>query len=89
MMIKRTELIKTALNTLNPVDLMIEDESADHLGHSGAKSGGGHFAISITSPLFVGKTRVQRHQMIYKALGTLMQSDIHAITIIAKTPSEV
>ncbi len=84
----RLELIRTALAVLHPDHLSIQDESYLHEGHAGAKSGG-HFIISITSALFEGKTSVQRHQMIYRALGDLLKTDIHAVSIQAKSPSDL
>jgi BolA protein len=86
---ERVNLIRTALQKLNPSELTIDDESQEHVGHAGARSGGGHFAISIVSNAFVGKSAVQRHQMIYEALGDLMKHEIHAIRIQAKIPEEI
>ena len=82
------DLIRTALLTLQPSALTIKDESHLHAGHASAKSSGGHFAVHIISPAFSGKTAVQRHQMVYNALGDLMQTEIHAVSINAKTPDE-
>ncbi len=84
----RTDLIQTALSSLQPTYINIEDQSQQHANHAGAKSGGGHFTVTIISPLFQGKSSVQRHQMIYQALGDLMKTDIHAVSITAKTPAE-
>jgi BolA protein len=84
----RISLIKAALQSLQPTVLTLDDQSAQHAGHAGAQSGGGHFALTIVSNAFEGKTAVRRHQMIYEALGDLMQQDIHAISINAKTPNE-
>jgi BolA protein len=84
----RIELIKTALQRLEPSMLAVDDQSDKHAGHAGAQSGGGHFALTIVSNAFEGKTAVRRHQMIYEALGDLMKQDIHAISINAKTPNE-
>ncbi len=84
----RVTLIREALATLKPSDLNIQDNSYQHAGHEGAKSGGGHFSVQITSPLFTGKSSVQRHQMVYAALGNLMHSEIHAVSIAAKAPDE-
>ena len=86
--INRIELIKTALSVLHPTHLSLEDKSAAHAGHPGAKSGGGHYNLVIESKEFEGKSAIQRHQMIYSALGELMKTDIHAISISAKTPTE-
>jgi BolA protein len=84
----RLDLIRNALSVLSPLELDIQDESSLHEGHAGAKVGG-HFVISLTSALFEGKTSVKRHQMIYTALGNLLKTDIHAISIQAKAPSEL
>jgi BolA protein len=84
----RIELIKAALGSLKPTVLSLEDQSAQHAGHVGAQKGGGHFALTIVSDAFEGKTAVRRHQMIYEALGDLLKQDIHAISINAKTPNE-
>lgn len=81
-------LIKTALQSLQPTVLAVDDQSYMHRGHAGAQSGGGHFTLTIVSDAFAGKTAVRRHQMIYEALGDLMRQDIHAISINAKTPKE-
>jgi BolA protein len=48
----------------------------------------GHFAVYVVSPAFAGLPRVQRHRVIYDALGDLMKSDIHALKIEALTPGE-
>lgn len=73
---------------LAPEQLEIIDHSAKHAGHAGAQSGGGHYFVTIVSSAFEGKTLVQRHQLIYKALGDLMKQEIHALGINALTPSE-
>lgn len=84
----RLNLIRSALAALQPSSLTVHDESYLHEGHHGAKGGGGHFTVSIVSPQFAGKPAIKRHQMIYEALGNLMQTDIHAISIQAKAPEE-
>ena len=75
--------------TLAPESLNVIDESAAHAGHEGAKSGGGHYALTIVSPRFAGQAPVARHRMIYQALGELMHRDIHALSITALTPDEL
>lgn len=65
----------------SPSHLIIEDESHHHVGHAGAQNGAGHFKITISSDFFKNKTRVQCHQMIYDALDSLMDHDIHALII--------
>ncbi|MGR8978991.1 MAG: BolA family protein [Gammaproteobacteria bacterium] len=73
---------------LTPEVLEIIDNSAAHAGHAGARSGGGHYHVTIVSDAFEGKSMVQRHQLIYQALGDLMKQQIHALGINALTPSE-
>jgi BolA family transcriptional regulator, general stress-responsive regulator len=82
----RLDLIRHALNqTLHPTTLTVQDDSDSHSTHSG-RGQGGHFSVKIVSNAFQGKTAVQRHQMVYEALGDLMKTDIHAVQIDAKAP---
>jgi BolA protein len=84
-----TELIREKLAALAPETLAIEDESAQHAGHAGARSGGGHYALTLVSPRFVGQPLQARHRMVYAALGALMHKEIHALTIRAYAPDEI
>lgn len=84
-----TDLIRHCLTTaLKPTLLEIIDNSAAHVGHVGAQKGGGHYNVTIVSDAFEKKTLVQRHQLIYGALGDMMKHDIHALGINAQTPTE-
>ncbi|MGZ5051550.1 MAG: BolA family protein [Methylobacter sp.] len=84
-----TELIRQLLNdTFKPELLEIIDNSAAHAGHAGARSGGGHYHVTIVAEAFEGKSLVQRHQQIYKVLGDMMKHEIHALGINALSPSE-
>jgi BolA protein len=84
---QRIESIRTRLTTaLEPVELEVTDESHKHIGHEGAKSGKGHFHVRIMSEQFQGLNPVRRHQLIYKALGDLMDTEIHALSIDADAP---
>jgi BolA protein len=74
--------------SLKPTLLEIIDNSAAHAGHVGARQGGGHYNVTIVSADFEKKTLVQRHQLIYAALGDMMKHDIHALSINALTPTE-
>lgn len=69
-------------------NLVIEDESHLHAGHSGAASGGGHFRVSIIAPEFQGMSLVARHRAIFGALNRHIPKEIHALTIVAQTPEE-
>jgi BolA protein len=83
------EEIKLRLAALTPQDIQIMDESAQHAGHAGAKSGGGHFQLTIISPTFSGLNIVARHRAIYQALGDLMSTRVHALSITAYSPEEL
>jgi BolA protein len=83
------DLIRHSLTTtLKPSLLEIIDNSAAHAGHAGAQKGGGHYNVTIVSAAFEKKTLVQRHQLIYEALGDMMKEQIHALGINALTPTE-
>jgi len=86
----RVTLIKERLTqALQPSFLSVEDGSAAHAHHAGARqSGGGHFRVTLVSAHFEGKSSVQRHQLVYVALNGLIGPEIHAIQITAKTPLE-
>ena len=49
---------------------------------------GQHFQALIVSSAFEGKNRVQRHQLVYKALGDRMREEIHALSMQTLTPGE-
>jgi BolA family transcriptional regulator, general stress-responsive regulator len=72
---------------LAPTSLRVQDDSAAHAGHAGAAEGS-HFSVALTSAQFVGASRVKRHQLVYQALGPLMQNGIHALAITAHAPGE-
>ena len=85
----RATMIRERLTReLQPVKLEIIDESAKHAGHAGAASGGGHFIGNIFSPAVEKKKHIQRHPRVYDSLGEIMHSEIHALSIQAKTPQE-
>jgi BolA protein len=84
---KRMKLIRESLEKLRPSSVDIEDEGHLHIGHAGAKSGG-HFKLNIVSESFKDKSTIERHRIIYKCLSDLMNTEIHAISIKAKTKDE-
>ena len=71
-----------------PDRLDIVDDSDKHVGHAGARGGAGHFQVHISSRDFAGKRPLARHRMVYAALADMMQRDIHALQIFARTPDE-
>ncbi len=80
-------MIRQRLEQLSPSKIELVDASADHAGHAQA-GGAGHFFLTIVSERFAGKNPVQRHQLVYRTLGDLMKSEIHALSIQAFTPDE-
>jgi BolA protein len=85
---ERITMIKDRLNqSLSPASIDIIDDSHKHAGHASAK-GGGHFTITVVAQEFEGKSLIQRHRMVYDAIGDGMKSEIHALSIKAKTPEE-
>lgn len=82
------ERMRERLATLAPQTVEILDDSAMHAGHEGARSGGGHYTLTLVSGRFTGKTTVARHRMVYEAVGDLMRKEIHALTIHALAPDE-
>src|SRR6056297_1809809 len=86
----RIERIRQRLGTaLTPEMLEIEDESHLHAGHAGARDGRGHYRLTLVSDAFEGKSRLGRHRLVFDALGNMMDTDIHALSIQALAPSEI
>ena len=80
--------IRERLAALAPESIELFDESGAHVGHAGAQDGG-HYRLVIVSPRFSGRSRVERHRMVYGALGPLPQLRIHALAIDAYAPGEI
>lgn len=81
--------IQERLLALEPESIEILDESGKHIGHEGAKGGGGHYQLTIVSRQFAGKPLQARHRMVYDALAPMMRKEIHALAIKAYTPGEL
>jgi BolA protein len=71
-----------------PEHLELVDDSARHAGHAGAREGGGHYLVHVVSRRFEGLGRVERHRLVYRALGSMMGAGIHALGLRAQTPAE-
>ncbi|MBT5031410.1 MAG: BolA family transcriptional regulator [Proteobacteria bacterium] len=69
-------------------DLIIEDQSHLHAGHAGAKDGRGHFKLTISADEFSEISQVRCHQLVYQAVGDMMQTDIHALAIKSSAPDK-
>ena len=86
---QRVERIRALLSdALAPETIEVVDDSHKHAGHAGARGGQGHFGVDIVSAAFAGKLPLARHRLVYAALGDMMQTDIHALAIRARTPDE-
>jgi len=82
---KITQLLEAAFK---PTELLVKDQSHLHAGHAGAEEGKGHFEVIIVSDEFSGHSPIRRHRMVYDALGSFLESDIHALRIKAYSLSE-
>ena len=84
-----TEMLRRLNLALTPGKIELMDDSEQHRGHGGYNPAGeSHFTLRIESPAFAGKGRVERQRMIYAALGDLMDSRVHALSIRATAPGE-
>lgn len=89
MTIERMRMIEQRLRERFPAGAIeLRDDSHHHIGHAGAADGRGHFHVRIVSPDFEGCRLLQRHRLVYAALGSAMETDIHALAIEALTPDE-
>ena len=81
---KQQHIEQLLQQALAPTKLQVIDESAQHAGHPAVQghSGASHFHVMIASEQFSGKTTVQCHQMVYRALGNLMDKEIHAFGLL-------
>lgn len=83
------EMLRRLNSALSPTRIELTDDSEQHRGHGGYNPAGeSHFSLRIESAAFAGKNRVQRQRMVYAALGELMESRVHALSIRASAPDE-
>lgn len=86
---QRIERIRALLlQAFAPSALEVIDDSHRHVGHAGARDGRGHFSVHIVSASFAGLAPLARHRAVYAALGDMLDSDIHALSIRARVPDE-
>lgn len=72
-----------------PSRLEVEDDSARHKGHAGAREGGeSHFNVVIEAAQFEGMSRVQRQRAVLAALSDELAGPVHALSITARAPGE-
>ena len=86
---ERVQAIKQLLyDEFTPIHLDVMDDSAAHRGHAGARSGGGHFNVTIVSARFQQQDMLTRHRLVYAALQAMMRQEIHALRLRTLTPEE-
>jgi BolA protein len=84
-----SEMLRRLNSALSPASIELTDDSEQHRGHGGYNPAGeSHFSLAVESEAFAGKSRVERQRMIYAALGDLMESRVHALSIRATAPGE-
>ncbi|MBX3703558.1 MAG: BolA family transcriptional regulator [Steroidobacteraceae bacterium] len=85
----RVERIRAILEAaFAPATVEVQDDSARHAGHAGARDGAGHFRVRIESQAFSRRGRLERHRMVYEALADLLPGEIHALNIDARSPDD-
>ena len=70
-----------------PQAVEIVDDSAAHAGHAGSRAGG-HYRVTVVAEAFRGRSRLERHRLVYAAVAPLFQGAVHALNIVARTPEE-
>ena len=70
-----------------PTTLEILDDSAAHAGHEGSRAGG-HYRVTVVAEAFRGRSRLERHRLVYAAVAPLFQGAVHALNIVARAPEE-
>ena len=72
-----------------PTRLDVQDDSARHAGHAGAREGGeSHFNVAITSDVFNGLSRVERQRRVNAVLADELKGPVHALSLKLKAPGE-
>lgn len=76
-----------------PDRLVIENDSHKHAHHAAMKgaanTGETHFTVTIISNAFAGRSRIERHRLVYEVLAEEVAGPVHALAVKAATPSEV
>ena len=76
-------------SAFNPIRLEVIDDSQRHAGHAGARPGGEtHFRVEIVAAAFQGKSRLERQRLVYAALATELENQVHALSLVVRAPGE-
>ncbi|KAL2334364.1 hypothetical protein Fmac_015577 [Flemingia macrophylla] len=90
--LSRASRIRSKLQSaLEATVLEVDDVSNQHAGHAAVRGSSDketHFNVKIVSPKFEGQSLVKRHRIVYDLLADELQSGLHALSIVAKTPRE-
>ena len=85
----KAEIEAKLTEAFQPSLLQVTDQSHLHQGHAEAGTAGeSHFHVEIISANFDGKSRPERHRMVYQALEDQLAGGVHALAISASTPGE-
>ena len=87
-MTRKERLVERLRAGLAAEHVVVEDESALHVGHVGARGGAGHYAVVVVAAQFAGLDPLGRHRAVYAAVGDMLPSEVHALSIRAFTPEE-
>ena len=95
-MTMQERIVARLTEALEPQQLAIIDESDRHAGHAGVRTGPGHapagggthYRVKIVSEKFAGRSRVDRHRMVYDLLPAEFADGLHALALDAKGPGE-
>ena len=88
-MMSQEKITSLLQEKFHPVYLNVVDESHKHAGHNlQAVAGGTHFNVHIVSTVFEGRKLIERHRLVYAAIGEEVGNQVHALAVIAKTPLE-
>jgi BolA protein len=89
-MAAKDRITRTLTDAFFPTVLEVVDESHLHAGHVGHRPGGEtHFRVKIAAETFRGKSRVETHRMINRALAGEFAQGLHALAIEARAPEAV
>lgn len=84
------EMLRRLNASLSPSRVELVDDSEEHRGHGGYNPAGeSHYSLTIESPAFAGKSRIERQRLVHKALGDLLDQRVHALSIRATAPGEL
>ena len=88
-MIMQERIVARLTAALDPTVLDVLDESDRHAGHASAREGGGtHYRVRVVSARFDGRSRVERHRLVYDLLTAEFADGLHALALVAKAPGE-